>query len=297
MERNIGAQTDWQAVAEIRDCQAPWGEFCKLFLHFDKEQIMVSAISGSSSISAASMLQSMQGKRRPDPTEMASQLFSQLDTKGQGYIEKSDLESAVSQLSSSSTGTTSSSSSTASVDEIFSALDSDSDGKVTESELSSTLQKISDELESQFNDMRMSQAMGGAGGSGGAGGMPPPPPAESADSEGFTKDELTTMASETASTDSARASFISDVAANFDEADTDENGKVSLQESIVYEQSKQSASSTSSTDSSTSSSSSASTAAEELNAKVMHRIMDLMRTYAQDSSSTTQSAATLSITA
>ena len=48
---------------------------------------MVSSI-GSFSSSAA-------GFTRSDPTQMASKLFSKLDTKSQGYIDESDLQSAL----------------------------------------------------------------------------------------------------------------------------------------------------------------------------------------------------------
>ena len=46
-------------------------------------------------------------------SQMASQLFSRLDTKSQGYIEKADLESAFSQIS-----TQSGKQSSASVDDV-----------------------------------------------------------------------------------------------------------------------------------------------------------------------------------
>ena len=76
-----------------------------------------------------------------------SQLFTKLDTKSQGYLEKSDLISAFANIG----GDNNSSS----VDDVFQALDSDSDGKVSESEFTSTLSKLQEELDSQFNQMRM----------------------------------------------------------------------------------------------------------------------------------------------
>lgn len=60
-----------------------------------------------------------------NPSQMMSRLFSQLDTKKQGYLEKSDLSSAFSQISGSG------SNGSASVDDVFAALDGDSDGKVS----------------------------------------------------------------------------------------------------------------------------------------------------------------------
>ena len=71
----------------------------------------MSTISSMSSISStmntSAMSQTRGHHKKPDASEMASSLFSALDTKSQGYIEKSDLQSAFDQISS----TTSSSSS------------------------------------------------------------------------------------------------------------------------------------------------------------------------------------------
>ena len=40
----------------------------------------------------------MRGMKRPDASEVASQVFSKLDTKNQGYLEKSDFVSALQSL-------------------------------------------------------------------------------------------------------------------------------------------------------------------------------------------------------
>ena len=81
-------------------------------------------------------------------SQMMSQLFSRLDSKSQGYIEKSDLASAFSAIS----GTSGNASET-SVDDVFAALDSDSDGKVAESEFASTLSELQSQLDSQFDQL------------------------------------------------------------------------------------------------------------------------------------------------
>lgn len=229
---------------------------------------------------------------------MMSQLFSRLDTKGQGYLEKSDLATAFSNISSTS-GTTSSSD-TSAVDDVFAALDSDSDGKVTESEFSSTLSKLQEELDSQFNQMRMQGGMQGGGGMQGAGGMPPPPPPDGGQGQvqdsGFTQDELQSQLDEinssgsTSSADSARADLISSVVQNFEAADTDGDGKVTFQEAQAFQDQQNSSSSStssSSSSSSTSSSTSSTSSASNSDAQVMHKIMELMRAYGSfgDSSS------------
>ena len=164
-------------------------------------------------------------------SQLSSKLFSALDTKSQGFLEKSDFVSAFSKLSSS---TSSSTSDSTSVDDIFSALDSDKDGKVTKSEFASTLAKLQEELDSQFNQMRM-QGGGGHGGPQGMGGPPPPPPADDA---GFTKDELSSQLEE-AGGDSKRSSLISNIVNNFEAADSDGDGKVSFTEAMAYDKSTQ----------------------------------------------------------
>jgi hypothetical protein len=50
------------------------------------------SIGSINSSSASMMMSGMKGMQRPDPSKMADQLFSKLDTKGQGYIEKGDLQ-------------------------------------------------------------------------------------------------------------------------------------------------------------------------------------------------------------
>ena len=231
----------------------------------------------------------MQGMRRPDPAQMANDLFSKLDSSGQGYIQKSDLQAAFDKMSSSS-----SSSATSNVDELFSKLDGDGNGKVTKEEFTDTLKKVADELDSQFANMHMNggmQADGKGGGmsgmpSGGMGGMPPPPPGG-----GMTKEQLTSAANETSSSNSEASSALSSLVNNFDEADTDGDGKISFMEAMKYEQK------TSSTDSSTSSSSSSSSSSSDLNAHVMSQIMKLLQTYGAGDDQSGSLLSTLSVSA
>lgn len=206
---------------------------------------------------------------RPDPSRMASRLFSKLDTKNQGYIEKSDLESALSNLSPAGK-----SDGSASADEVFSQFDADSDGKITESEMSSGFRKLAQELDSQFGQMRMREGMGGMQG------MPPPPQGDNA---GFTKDELSSQLQDIGSTDSKRASLISSIVDNFDQADSDGDGKVSFKEAMAF---KDANSSGSPSDSSTTA---AAAAGESSQAKVMHTIMQLMHAYGNPSRDSAQS--------
>lgn len=193
-------------------------------------------------------------------SQWASSLFNKLDTKNQGYIEKSDLQSAIEGLSTSEKG--------ASVDEVFSTLDTDGDGKVTQSEMSTSLQNLLEELQSQFNGARM-------GGPDGMGGMPPPPPPGGVD-EGFTQEELSAMAEEIGSSDGKMSGLMSSIAANFEEADTDGNGKVNREEAMAFAETLKSAA----TDSSASTASGAASESENADeALVLLRIMQLMRAY------------------
>ena len=200
----------------------------------------------------------------------ATKLFSQLDTKNQGYIEQSDLETAFSKISEDSS---------TDVEDIFSQMDSDSDGKVTKDELATALQQVANELDSQYNNMRMQggpEGMGGPGGSGG--GMPPPPPPEN--DAGFTEEELTAQLEEIGDTDSKRSELISSVLEDFDTADADGDGRVTFKEAMALNQSSDSSSSTDTSSTTTSSTDTSSTStASTQNDAVMMKIMQLMQAY------------------
>lgn len=222
----------------------------------------IGAIGGSSNWSA------MQGMHRPPDggQKMAADLFSQIDSSGQGYIDKSALQAAIAQ--SSSPGGSSSSSN---VDELFSALDGNSDGKITKDEFTNSFQSLAQQLESQLmsgNSMQTGKSMP-------AGNMPPLPPPPQND-VGFTKDELTSQLDEIGSSDSTRSSLISSVIENFDQADSDGDGKVSFQEAMAFDQS---GSGDSTASSASGSSSSADLASEDINAKLMRQLMQLMQAY------------------
>lgn len=76
-----------------------------------------------------------------------------------------------------------------------------------------------------------------------AGTAPPPPPdgtdgnSGSTVDAGFTQDQLTSMASQLGATDSSGAQFLSNLAANFDTADTNGDGKIDPQEAQAFAQS------------------------------------------------------------
>lgn len=236
---------------------------------------------GAGSTSYASMTQDVGHARRhrPNPTEMVDNLFSQLDSTGKGYLEKSDLVSAYESVGAAT--------SSVSVDDVFSTLDADTDGKVTKEEMATGIQKLAEQLDNAFNAMRMR-------------GMPPPP--SSGQDSGLTQDEVSSIASTTE--DSKLAELMNNLAANFDEADTDGDGKVSVQEAMAFQAKQATASSTSST-ASTSGTDSATAVADSTagtdqssTVDILRRILDLMRAYASNADDKSASlVSTLSETA
>ena len=129
------------------------------------------------------------------------------------------------------------------------------------------------------------QGMGGMGGGmQSMGGMPPPPPPSSeGEDEGVTADQASEIASSTG--DEKLSEIMSEISENFDEIDTDSDGKVTRDEAMAYHES-QKTDYSSSTESSSSSSSSASDALiKELMAK-------LVETYGLSDSSSESSSVT-----
>jgi len=220
------------------------------------------------------MSMSISGSSMASMTKTISHdLFSKLDTKKQGYIDKSELQQAFSSISGSSD--------TSSTDQLFAKLDGNSDGKITESELSTGMQSLGEALQSQ---LRQSQASGG--------GMPmgPPPGMDAGGSDGMTKDQITSIANDS-STDSTAKAKLTALAKNFDAADTNQDGKVSAKEAMAFDQS-QSAKSTDSASGSNSSS------AVDEQMKLMAQLMQLIQAYGGDASgSSSSTSSTVSATA
>lgn len=218
---------------------------------------------------------------RPSSAQMVSDLFSKLDTKNLGYLEESDLEAAFSSIATDD--------SSLSVSELFSQLDSDGDGKVTESEMSSSLEQLSAQLDAGFNNMRTTGMEAGM--------PPPPPPMSQSEDEGFSLEELTAQLEEIDSTDSARYNLVSSIVSNFDEADADGDGKVSMQEAMTYAQSTQSttAADSSITTVSAVDNQSATVADDTTQAEILRRIMQLMDAYRTSDTTTASLVSALSI--
>jgi len=210
-------------------------------------------------------------------SQLASSLFSKLDTKQQGYIDQGELESALSAAPSSPNST-----STSSADALFKQLDTNGDGKITQSELSSGLQNLADALQAQLQQSRIGNASATSSHR----------PHHSHADKGLSKDQLTAIANNP-NTDSTRASLFSNLAANFTAADTNGDGKISRSEAISFDQAHPSNSTTTATTSSpasassTDSSNTAGSAPNDNSLQFMLQLMQLLHAYGVSSSNAT----------
>jgi Ca2+-binding EF-hand superfamily protein len=212
--------------------------------------------------------------KRQDSTQLAETLFAKLDTSGQGYIQKSDLQSAFDKIAT----TSSTGGSTPEVDDLFSKFDGNDDGKVTKQEFSDTVRKLSAQLDDHFASTRMQNAIPGGeiSGMNGSGGMPPPPPPPG-EGPSLSKDDLSSTLNRVGTSDS-RSNMMSNILNIFDQADTDGDGKVSFEEAMAYDQANRtSEASTQSLLSGTDFS--AGSASNDLNFQLIQQIMKLAEAY------------------
>lgn len=224
-----------------------------------------------------------QGQQATSATMATDSFFSQLDIANQGYIDQSQLSSAMGGDASSNNSS-----------QLFSALDTDSDGKLTKEELAASLEKQFADARGQF-ETRMATQGGGKGQHGQHGGMMPPPTEN--DDEGYTAEELTAL-SQSEETDSKRASLMATLAENFSAVDTDADGKVTRSEGMAYQKSQKQASSNTSSTATTASSvtDSSSTNSTSNTLSLQAQLEAMMRLY-NINAGTTQSTTSLSFSA
>lgn len=149
-------------------------------------------------------------------------LVAKLDTAINGYIDTASLTEALAQASSGSAD------SVTQAQGPVAALDGDGDAKLTQQEMAAALQKLLEQAGS---------LLGQPGGAPPAGGMaPPPPPGGEADGAGFTRDELQALVDQSGGTDDKRTALMTRIIANFDQADSDGDDKVSFAEARAFDQ-------------------------------------------------------------
>lgn len=132
----------------------------------------------------------------PPPSQMADKLFARLDALGQGEIGSADLQTAFEKIKADAAG---------GADRLFSKLDSDGDERITRSEFSASINRLAEQLDGHYQRLRVNGEGGEAHAFGGA---------------SFGRDEL--------------SGLVSGIAANFDKADADGDGRVSLKEARAY---------------------------------------------------------------
>lgn len=218
--------------------------------------------SGQSAYSISSMPKPQLSKEQL--TEAAGHLFANLDSQNKGYLEQSDFSSLLNAMPNKAASSKS--------EELFSSLDSDGDGQLTSSE---------------FSD-NFSTLLYSAQGTMGAMGSRPAPPQDS----GKSKDELAALLAELEQEDESATEGLQSLLDNFDTADTDGDGKVSMQEAKSLRESQQTESSSLASQVNSSSDSS------ESIGKLLNRTMQqLMHTYGGLTKTEIQSGSAVNITA
>ena len=226
---------------------------------------MVSSIN-SSSVAYSQMQISRPPK--PDASKMAEKVFSLLDTKNQGFIDKDELTAALQKVDQSASG-----SAPLTADDAFKQLDINGDGQITKQEFADDLKKMLDDVEAQR------QAAGGTHHAGHHHGMPP------ADaSAGLSKDYLSSAAA--SATDPTAKNQLDELIANFTAIDTDQDSKVSAKEVLAYKQAQFSAQQTTTTPAATN---------EAADLKMLRMIMQITNSYGSASTSASASAQSSSI--
>ncbi|MEO7494876.1 MAG: EF-hand domain-containing protein [Massilia sp.] len=199
----------------------------------------------------------------------SSALFSKLDTKKQGFIEKADLQATFAATGDGSAMTAD----TDAADKLFAQLDTDQNGQISKSELSSAIEKVAGELNAQLDQTRVAKGSHAHAGGPPPGGAPggAAPAAKSDDdtsssynaaadtdgdgsvsvaeaaayakaqasgataaatsrSEGVTKDQLVDLRDQGGATDRAHQQQLTRLIDNFDKADADGDGTLTRKE-------------------------------------------------------------------
>lgn len=192
----------------------------------------IAAIIGivSSVVQLARSFSAPEPAQTAQPQQKADRLFEELDAMQQGFIQQSDLQTAFDRIATTTTSN---------ADALFTRLDADGDGAITRNEFSGSISRLADQLDSQYMRHRIH------------GGNAVAPPAADA---GFSREELTGL--------------VSNIASNFDRADANGDGRVSVGEARAFERSNTLASATS-----------APSAGADRNVEMMLQVVRLMQAY------------------
>lgn len=153
-------------------------------------------------------------------SQISQNIFSKLDTEGQGYLSQEVLSSAFESLNSNAADSD--------AETLVGAMDSDSDGQITKSELTQGIEN----LLSQLGKSQQRPPMGGLGGMASMGGMPPPSAGKGGEGLSVTAEQAAALA-ETAD-DQRLSEVMTQVSDNFSEMDADEDGLVNREEVIAF---------------------------------------------------------------
>lgn len=134
----------------------------------------------------------------PPQQQAADKLFSKLDELGKGAIGSAELQTAFEKIKAGASD---------SADRLFGKLDADGDGKLTKSEFSSSINRLAEQLDHHYMRLRLH----------GEGVAPP-----AAGDAGFSREDL--------------SGLVSNIAANFDKADANGDGRISVKEARAFGQ-------------------------------------------------------------
>ena len=149
----------------------------------------------SSVIQIARSFSAPETPQAAEPQQKADKLFAELDAMGRGDIQPADLERAFDRIGDKAA---------AGAEKLFAKLDADGNGAITRSEFAGSINRVADQLDRHFDRLRLH------------GGSNPPPAAEA----GFTREEI--------------AGHLTGIVGNFDRADANGDGRVSLKEATAF---------------------------------------------------------------
>lgn len=198
----------------------------------------MTSISSSTNLATLAALRGSHRHTRDarDAGQLADELFSKLDSSGQGFVKKSDLEAAV-KLGPDTAKRVSGQD----IDALFTRFDADGDGKLTRQEFTDSVKRLADQLSQQ---LRMMDAQGAA-------------------ANGFSQDELNSQLQQSGGTDKG-ANPLDATVRNFEQADSNGDGRLDVAEALNF---------------ANSDASDASTSAANDEAKLMQQLVKLLQTY------------------